>query len=136
MFNSGLLQQMIARGEGALVSLHLHTLGFLRKYLLTVADKVCIALDKAVQIGTHTHTHTHAYTHKHTHTHAHTHSLTHTHTHTHTLTHSLTHSHTHMHTHTYTHTLTHTQYCNINSIESFSCVSYLGLSLFVVVFIK
>jgi hypothetical protein len=66
MFNSGLLQQMIVRGEGALVSLHLHTLGFIRKYLLTVADKVCTALDKAVQIGTHTHTHTHTHTYTHT----------------------------------------------------------------------
>ena len=112
MFNSGLLQQMIARGEGALVSLHLHTLGFLRKYLLTVADKVCIALDKAVQIGTHTHTHTriHTQTHTHTRTHTLTHTHTHTYTHTHTLTHSLTHTHAHTHIHSHTHTHTVLQY--------------------------
>ena len=90
MFNSGLLQQMITRGEGALVSLHINTLGFLGKYLLTVADKVCTALDKAVQIGTHTHTHTNIYTYTHIHAHTHTHANKYTllrcciHTHTHT----------------------------------------------------
>ena len=50
---SGLLQDMITRGEGARVSLHLHTLGFLKNYLLTTSKKVCIALDRAAHIGKH-----------------------------------------------------------------------------------
>ena len=68
---------MITSGEGASVSLHLHTLGFLRKYLLTVADKVCAALDKAAQIGTYTHTHTHTHIHTHIQIYAHTYTYTH-----------------------------------------------------------
>lgn len=39
------------RGEGAQVALHLHTLGFLTKYLLTAANKVCSALDKTAHTG-------------------------------------------------------------------------------------
>ena len=42
---------MITRGEGAQVTLHLHTLGFLTKYLLTAANKVCSALDKTAHTG-------------------------------------------------------------------------------------
>lgn len=42
---------MITRGEGAQVTLHLNTLGFLTKYLFTAANKVCSALDKTAHTG-------------------------------------------------------------------------------------
>ena len=42
---------MITRGEGAQITLHLETLGYLTKYLLTAAKKVCSALDKTAHTG-------------------------------------------------------------------------------------